>query len=180
MPNPWTLDAAAIATLCKTIELNRPNLVLELGSGLSTIVIASILRKNGGMLISIDHDPIYAEKTKEYLIANGLLDFVDLRLSRISACNNKSGVWYDESVFEDINDINVLIIDGPPATISGDIRMHALRVLSARMALGGYIIFDDVDRAEERRLVEAWKSAVPGSNALFLGSPKVHALLELP
>lgn len=180
LPNPWTLDAAAIATLCKTLERKRPKVVLELGSGLSTIIIASFLRKNGGMLISVDHDKVYAEKTKEYLIINDLLDFVDLRIAPISKCDNNGSVWYDESIFKEINDVEALIIDGPPVTISADIRMHALRVLAERMAPGGFVIFDDVDRMEERNLVDSWRCYVPGSNVIFLGSPKVHALLELP
>lgn len=61
----WTIDGDLLKIIIDEIySINKNNItVLELGSGLSTIVLSNILKKlNKGKLYSIEHDKLFYEK----------------------------------------------------------------------------------------------------------------------
>ncbi|MCS3708348.1 hypothetical protein GGP62_003370 [Salinibacter ruber] len=53
----WAMDAHLAETIVRLIQQERPQLVVECGSGQSTLLVASCLRKLGGerRIVSLDH-----------------------------------------------------------------------------------------------------------------------------
>src|SRR5262245_39338462 len=63
-PGGWAVSADLLAELSRRIIAERPRLVVELGSGLSTIVTGLMLRPfQDARLVSIEHDTEYAQRT---------------------------------------------------------------------------------------------------------------------
>ena len=58
----WALTPDAAVVLAREIALNRPRTIVELGSGVSTVLIGRMLKQAGeGQLFSLDHDASWAE-----------------------------------------------------------------------------------------------------------------------
>lgn len=85
MPRPggWAVSTDVLYELARMVHVDQPKLVVELGSGLSTVVLAAALAKHGGRLISIDHDPHYARRTLDELCQRGLQNYAEIRVSPI-------------------------------------------------------------------------------------------------
>src|SRR5918996_5115138 len=62
----WAMRPSAIALLVEEMERGRGS-VVELGSGVSTIVLARAARELGAQLVSIDHDPGWANEIRALL-----------------------------------------------------------------------------------------------------------------
>ena len=143
--------------LIDLLEQHRPRFVLELGSGWSTVVIASTLQRlgDGGRVLSIDHGAQYAEVSQRRLSDFGLSNAE----VRIAPLRNVKGPglpedtrWYDLAAFDDVVDIDLLFVDGPPRRSSPAGRSPALTYLADRIARNGVVALDDADRTIERRL----------------------------
>lgn len=155
-PGLWTLDAAGLGLLQRLIEEGKPSLVVELGSGLSTIVIAARLAQAGhGRVVSVEHDARYADATRSYLRANGLHAVAEVRTAPLSG-QSGGAPWYDMAAFEDLQDINLLLVDGPPMPIAPRVREPALDRLRDRLAPGAVLVLDDAQRPGEREVLAAW------------------------
>lgn len=178
-PGPWTLDGPAIATLCNVLRAERPSHVVELGSGLSTIVIASILKETGGRLTSIDHDEKFAEITGSFLEANDLSSLVDLRTASLTPLEKTANeLWYDTRLLDDLRKIDLLVVDGPPKPVSPTIRRHALPYLHERLSPQAFILLDDAEREGEKSILEEWQRDFPIVSMQIVGYPKAHALMK--
>ncbi|MGC2049358.1 MAG: class I SAM-dependent methyltransferase, partial [Gallionella sp.] len=71
----WALTGDAVALLARVALVRKPEAILELGSGVSTLILGQILKRNGrGRLLSVDHDPMWANQTREYVEFLGLQD----------------------------------------------------------------------------------------------------------
>jgi predicted O-methyltransferase YrrM len=77
----WMLAAPALSVVDRLARMEQPELVLELGSGRSTIVLADAVASYGGRLVSLEHDPRYYRRTQEWL---GSRANVELRLAPIT------------------------------------------------------------------------------------------------
>jgi len=80
----WALSPDAASAMTTLALSQQPKRILELGSGASTILLASLLRMFGtGHLISIEHDPVFTERTKERLAEAGLSHFAEVRYASL-------------------------------------------------------------------------------------------------
>jgi predicted O-methyltransferase YrrM len=142
-------------------ELSRdPVGVLELGSGASTVLMAAVRRRRGGPpVISIDHDPAYAQRTWATLARAGLQDEVELHVAplRPSVVCGRQLVWYDRDVLERAApaQIDLLVIDGPPST-TRLARWPAVELLNARLGDGSVVLLDDGRRRDETATARRW------------------------
>lgn len=172
-PGPWSLRGDALRIIMKIIEERRPKLVVELGSGLSTIVVANRLRDIGGRLVSIDHDSNFGDQTRGFIKLNQLDDVIELRLAYLTNSDLKSAPpWYDETVLCDLVDVDLLIVDGPPAPIHDRIRQHALDFFFSRLSRNGLMFFDDADRVGERKFLDEWLQNQPAASAEYIALQK--------
>lgn len=164
-PGGWAASSDFLIELVKLIETTKPKLVVELGSGLSTLVTAYALRKaGGGKVVSFDHEESYALKTQAQIIAHGLGDIADVRTAPLSKQEGISGElpWYELSAISDIRNVDFLIVDGPPKSFGGTVRGPAVEIFRECFSKGATIILDDANRPGEKEIVRQWRGLLPG------------------
>lgn len=156
--------------LLKVLEIifkKKPNVIVELGSGLSTIIIGSALKKlNNGRLISFDHDEVFLNKTRENVSFNDIEEFVSLNITPLIQYDN-GYKWYD---FKDVkidDKIDMLIIDGPPRIIQQNARYPALPLLLDKLSDDCIIILDDANRTDEKIIIDMWSNFLNNSNIVY-------------
>ncbi len=155
----WAGSPDFLAQLIKIIIDSKPDQVLELGSGTSTVVIGSALIKNDhGKVISLDHEIKYANLTRENLKFNGIDS-----LSSVFHCplreyqiNGEKWLWYDISQIRLNHKINLLIIDGPPGSLQKMSRYPAIPLLFEHFAVRTTVVLDDSKREDETLVVKKW------------------------
>jgi predicted O-methyltransferase YrrM len=160
----YALNPTDLLELLFLVRSRRPKLVLELGSGTSTIWLAYVLEQVGGRLISLDHEPAYANRTREALAAHGLTGVAEVRDAPLVPVElaDRTYPWYDPAALEDLDGIDFLLVDGPPAAVGPDSRYPALPVAGPRLADHATIVFDDANRRDEQAAIERWLAAVDG------------------
>jgi predicted O-methyltransferase YrrM len=146
------------------IARRQPRVVLELGSGTSSVWIAYALEKDGGRLISVEHDTEFAERTKSLLHLHEVSHLAEVRLAELRQLNinGEEFEWYDVDAFQDLNDIDLLLVDGPPGSLGETARYPALHVLESRLAPNAVVILDDADRPGEQGIARRWITDVAG------------------
>lgn len=171
----------ALAELVRLVDEVTPGQVVELGSGVSTIVLARRLQQVGrGRLTALEHLPEHAERTRAELARQGLRDvaevvdapLVDIRLGEAS------WRWYATDGLPDT--IDLLFVDGPPSGTGPLARYPALPLLRERLTPGAAVLVDDGDRPDERQAVERWQAELPGLQVTHLALTKGAWLLGLP
>lgn len=178
----WAASADLLRELVAVILARRPRVVVETGSGTSTVIIAACLQRlGGGHVWSLEHLPRFAAETRALLETRGLsawatvvdAPLVDVRLG------DGTWSWYDLAGFPAGEPIDVLFVDGPPGDTGPLARYPALPMLLDRLAPGAAIIVDDGARPDERAMVARWVAEVPGLGARPLPIDKGGSLLTL-
>ncbi len=160
----FALNPTDLLDLLHLIRTRRPRLVLELGSGTSSIWIAYALEQTGGKLVSLDHDPGYADRTRAALAAHGLSGVAEVRDAplRPVVLDGRSFPWYDVDALADLRGVDMLLIDGPPEKTGPDARYPAMRVLEDRLADAATVVFDDAHRHDEQLALQRWVDTIEG------------------
>jgi cephalosporin hydroxylase len=152
-PNP-----ADLLALLHVVETRRPAVIVELGSGPSTVWLAYAAQRYGGRVVSLEHDIRYAERARAQVHAHGLDAVAEVRdapLNQIDIGGTEYD-WYDPDALEDIECIGLLLVDGPPPSLGPYARYPALTALKAKLAPGATIVVDDVSHDDERETVRRW------------------------
>jgi hypothetical protein len=136
-------------------------LVLELGSGLSTVWMALAAHREGRgiRIVSIDHDEWWGAETAGALDRLGLRDVAEVRISPLAPLPGAAEgdvPWYGLGELDGLDDIHLLVVDGPPASTGRDARYPAVPCLADRLAAEARILLDDTDRPAERAIGERW------------------------
>jgi len=154
----WKADTGLLTLLVDHIEKHQPKLIVEFGTGASTLILSRALqRAGGGTLISFEQHADFVEATRKWLGEHGLeadVRAVPLRPSP----DGWPGLWYDHGPLPD--NIDMMVIDGPPWTIHPFTR-GAAATLFDKIAPGGTIFLDDAARPGERIVARRWKKAHP-------------------
>jgi predicted O-methyltransferase YrrM len=167
-----SLSWEAAALLVSELRQRAPGLVVELGAGVSTVLVAEALRRNGnGRLVTLEHDAYWAGYARGELARRGLEAWAEVRHApleplRLEASGEQP--WYALGAVQDLAGIDLLIVDGPPRRVAPLARYPALPVLRDKLAPGALVFVDDADRESEVRTVELW------------GSLGIRALERLP
>ncbi|MGP8291671.1 class I SAM-dependent methyltransferase [Vreelandella zhanjiangensis] len=161
----WPAGPDFLLRLHTWVCKKKPKLVVETGSGVTTLVIADALRQNGnGKLISFEHLQEYADKTYETLREEELLCWVDLRVGALEewhgehlnpADAKKKSRWYPLNL-EGISNAELLVVDGPPGNTCLYSRYPALPAFFGCLAPTAEVWMDDANRKEEKDISEAW------------------------
>lgn len=169
MGGGWALTGDSAALLAREVLTRKPETILELGSGASTLLLGQILKRNGrGRLLSVDHDPEWANQTRRFVEFLGLSDIVsvvDAPLKRI-APGDQAAKWYDipQSSLADLGAIDLLVVDGPPQAKDnpGEARYPAFPMLRKYLSPHALIFVDDAKRPTESKMVERWQAEDSG------------------
>ena len=156
----WAADPILVHNAVRLIVEARPRLVLECGSGSSTIAIARCLKAlGGGRIISLDHDPVYAGRTNHLIRLYSLEREAEVVTATLlpRSIGSESGLWYSpayEALLE--QKIDLLLVDGPPGATGPRARYPAVPLLKHHLADECWILMDDGDRPDERAIAQAW------------------------
>ncbi|MBR9989489.1 MAG: class I SAM-dependent methyltransferase [Gemmatimonadetes bacterium] len=184
MPVPfggWAMEPRLGALIVETMQRRRPRLMVECGSGSSTILTAEVLRRFGsGRLISLEHEPVFAEETRERLRERGLDAWAEVITAPLvdRDVDGTTHVWYDVDINEHFDEIDLLVVDGPPRRASPLARYPAVPILRTHFADGCIILLDDGNRPDERRTARIWTKLL-GARARHYTSGKGAWILEL-
>ncbi|MDR3346487.1 MAG: class I SAM-dependent methyltransferase [Campylobacteraceae bacterium] len=161
----WPMSPDVLLKLHEYIVSAKPKVVLEFGSGISTIVICDALRQNGcGLLYSVDHLEQFANQTLQNIKKESLDSFVDLRISTLEPWSGEhlggnrenAPLWYQQKVLEDIKEIDLLIVDGPPGSTCPYARYPALLAVYENLSKSAQIWADDAGRKDEKDMCNNW------------------------
>ena len=179
LPNlgSWKADTWFLWRIVETIERLRPREVVELGCGASSLVIARALERNGGgRLTSFDQHEGFVASTGEWLGGYGLTP--TMRHAPLAEDKSSwSTIWYDLSAVP--QEIDLLVIDGPPWTLNPFVRGRA-ETLFDRIVPGGVVLLDDAARPGERVVAARWRrnwpdfrfTLMPGAKGTLVGERK--------
>ncbi len=166
----WAADPILAYNAVRLIVETRPRLVVECGSGVSTIVMARCLRLLGGRIISLEHDPAYARRSRELVKLCGLEDVATVVTAPIASIevSGRATSWYGLA-YEPLlsQPIDALLVDGPPGALGPQARYPAVPILKPRLAPACWILMDDGDRPAERAIARAWSEEL-GAELTYL------------
>ena len=161
--------------LLKLIELvvsKSPKYVVELGSGVSSIVLGAAMKKFAqGKVDSFDHEEVFSNNTNRFLEVNGLKNIVNVNYSRLIPYfyNDHNWAWYDKQQIDKIeSEIDLLVVDGPPRFIQERSRFLALPILFDRLSKKSTIVLDDANRVDEKKVIEDWIDFLKTKNVEYL------------
>ena len=154
----WAASAEFLAVLLKTIRQEKPQLIHEMGSGISTLVAAHGLEKNGfGKVIAYEHLPEYADQTQALIDAHGLGHRAKVVLTPLVETDVKGETynWYEARPQSGVA-VDLLVVDGPPASTGPKARYPALPVFQTHLSPSALVFLDDVSRNDELEILNAW------------------------
>jgi predicted O-methyltransferase YrrM len=142
-----------------TIQERKPRVIVEAGSGVSTIIAAYVLQTLGqGRIVSLEHEEYYAEQTRQNISAHHLEAWVDIRYAPITpvTIQQEEAVWYDPAQIQDLDRIDVVVVDGPPRHLHRLARFPALPLLIDKLSDDAVILLDDANSASVQETVDLW------------------------
>ena len=145
---PWAMQPAALAELDAWLWRESPRVIVECGSGLSTVIMGNYARHSGARVVSLDHDHRFAGQTSGLLSQHNLSEFVDLRTVDLAG----SPPMYQTDLPDGIE---FALIDGPPESTGG--RKATLDALMPHMAPRWSAWLDDGARKIERQALKGWR-----------------------
>ncbi|WP_281288001.1 glycosyltransferase family 2 protein [Humibacillus xanthopallidus] len=149
----WAISRLGAIELDARLSRRPPAHVLDVGSGLSTVVAAVAAARRGGRVVSLEHDPVYAARTRAMLAAAGVADMVDLVVAPLVERHFAGGVgpWYDG---QPAGTFDFFVVDGPPLGCGG--RIAVLPAIAAHRRKDWELWLFDADRADEQACLAAW------------------------
>ena len=169
----WAASPDLLLTITEIVRKYRPGLVVELGSGVSTLVVA---KAGARKVVSIDNSDEFGGKTIS-LLKDHKVRGVDVRIAPLQPYAN-GFTWYDTSMIKDLKKIDLLIVDGPPGSKNPEARYPALAEFKDKLSAKAVIVIDDVHREGERKLAEDFAKAMPNHQLVILDHEKGTAVIS--
>lgn len=113
----WAASPDFLTILYDHAARERPEFILECGSGVSTLVLARCLQQIGhGHILSLDHDAAFGERTREHIERLGLSEYAEVCIAPLvpQEIGTQELVWYDLSKVDLPDRIDLVVVDGPP------------------------------------------------------------------
>jgi predicted O-methyltransferase YrrM len=160
---------AAVALVANEIVVSSRRNVVECGAGVSTLVMAQLLKDRGGHLWSVEDDPEWAALVRRWLSERGLETVVTLTVAEL-----EDG-WYRREVLDaeaPLESVDLLVVDGPQAwnPRKREARYPAAPYFRDRLADDWSIVLDDISRLGEFSVAERWEAE--------LGVPVAKRVIE--
>jgi len=155
----WSVSPDHMNIIISTIMNQKPKIILECGSGVSTLLMSYCVENlKQGYIWALDHDKKYANISKENLTSHQLENVATIIHAPLKEIHihGKSWLWYDTKQLQNIEPIDLLVIDGPPGKTQRMARYPALPQLINSLNDNAIIILDDGAREDEKNIVKAW------------------------
>jgi predicted O-methyltransferase YrrM len=163
---PWSegaMSPAGLATVATEISFAERLVIVELGSGVSTIVLARLARQLGGRIWAVEHHPGWAGWVRRAIERDGLGEVATVVNAPLEPhpLARDGAPWYAATALDELPaaGIELLLVDGPPGYGEGMAasRYPALPVLGERLADGALVVLDDAAREAESEILDAWE-----------------------
>jgi hypothetical protein len=148
--NPSSADPSFLRAIEESMQTMQGD-VLELGSGLTSIVISKLAEENGVRAVCLEESEFWAEKTNRRL--KRLKMTSHLRHSPLKNFGNFD--WYDYEQSQD--KFSLVICDGPASQSATGGRVGLLPRLRNQIA-GSQVLLDDCDRPGELGILRVWET----------------------
>jgi hypothetical protein len=167
----WSISPVGICHILNYITINQPRVIVEFGSGVSTIYISKLLKQNNLDIkfISVDHDENWIRIVKRWTESENILDRVQFLHSPLSEELTYKGSrikWYNQDVLNknlQKDSVEFLVIDAPPGDYPYS-RAGAFLYFQDQISKASVNYFlDDAYRKEETEIVKSL-----GQQNLFL------------
>jgi predicted O-methyltransferase YrrM len=178
----WAASPDLLVVLVDLVLTERPSLVVECGSGASTLWLALAMRRFGirGRIVALDHDPVYGAKTRDLLARHDVRDLAEVRDAPLESfsLDGETYPWYARRAWEDLTGIDLLFVDGPPATTGHQARYPALPLLSGSLSPAATVVLDDLVVPDMQKVLRLWLDAYPDFGSEILPLEKQAAVLR--
>lgn len=168
--NGGALRPICIAYILNEIIINQRKKILEFGAGLSTILMARLIKRNNldVKIVTVEHNKEWVSIIEGYLKNEDLLPHVSIIQADLKEMETPLGKvnWYDyETVLKGVENkkFDLITIDGPPANgrkirysrFPAFINMHVF------FEEDFCLILDDANRKGERKIIKSVKKIRP-------------------
>ena len=178
----WAASPDLLMVLVDLVITERPSLVVECGSGASTLWLALAMRRFeiDGRIIALDHDPVFGGKTRDLLARHDVRDLAEVRDAPLESfsLDGETYSWYARRAWEDLTGIDLLFVDGPPATTGHQARYPALPLLSRSLSPVVTVVLDDLVVPDMQKVLRLWLDAYPDFGSEILPLEKQAAVLR--
>ena len=178
----WAASPDLLAVLVDLVITERPSLVVECGSGASTLWLALAMRRFEikGRIIALDHDPVFGGKTRCLLARHDVGDLAEVRDAPLESFSlgGETYSWYARRAWEDLTGIDLLFVDGPPAATGDRARYPALPLLSGSLSPAATVVLDDLVVPDMQEVLRLWHDAYPEFGSEVLPLEKQAAVLR--
>ena len=178
----WAASPDLLMVLVDLVITERPALVVECGSGASTLWLALAMRRFeiDGRIVALDHDPVFGAKTRDLLARHNVSDIAEVRDAPLESfdLDGETYSWYARRAWEDLKGIDLLFVDGPPATTGHQARYPALPLLSGLLSPVAIAVLDDLVVPDMQKVLQLWLDAYPDFGSEILPLEKQAAVLR--
>jgi predicted O-methyltransferase YrrM len=178
----WAASPDLLVVLVDLVITERPSLVVECGSGVSTLWLALAMRRFGidGRIIALDHEPAFGGKTRDFLARHGVGDLAEVRDAPLESfsLDGQTYSWYARRAWEDLKGIDLLFVDGPPATTGHQARYPALPLLGESLSPIATVVLDDLVVPDMQKVMRLWLDGYPEFGSEVLQLEKQAAILR--
>ena len=163
----WTIDSSSLWWLCRQVRERKPTAILELGSGISTIAFASVMRELYGMgtprVYSVEQDAEQTATTQSRLAAAGLAGMAKVLHAPLveQTIEQQDVLCYElgsAALAGFLGDIrpDFTFVDGPAAPGHPDVRFGTLPLVKEHVVAGSPFWLHDGFRPEETEVANRW------------------------
>jgi len=178
----WAASPDLLMVLVDLVITERPSLVVECGSGASTLWLALAMQRFeiDGRIIALEHDPVFGGKTREFLARHDVRDLAEIRDAPLESfsLDGQTYSWYARRAWENLTGIDLLFVDGPPATTGERARYPALPLLSGSLSPVATAVLDDLVVPDMQEVLRLWLDAYPDFRSEILPLEKQAAVLR--
>lgn len=167
---PYTssaLSADCISYLLNEIVINKRKCILEIGTGISTIMMSRLLEQNElpCIIMSVDNDKEWQDYIFSQCSRRENLGMVHAGLDEEFYADGKKYFWYDMAkIKERIRNFkfDLVFVDGPAAYLPGThfCRQSAFPFLCKYLADDFCIMLDDCGRGAENKILAEWSELI--------------------
>lgn len=178
----WPISPDIALFMAQKIEENDYDLIVEFGSGTSTMLFASmaknIKKKNGKKIkvVTFEHNEKYYIQTKQQLKQQALHKFASVKYAPLTkyTYQDMEFMYYDcENELQKLKNKNryqkiLVLVDGPPGATGPLARFPALpHLLDYLTPQNMDLILDDSHRTEEKAVIDKWEKLLEERNITF-------------
>lgn len=156
----WAVNPVPADRMTRLLFERRPRLVVECGSGWSTVLMALCLRElSEGRVVALEHLERFADRTRTLLRRYGVADRAEVIHAPIEdvRVDGETWPWYGVDPQEAVDGpVEVLLVDGPPGNLAPRSRYPAVPLFADQLAESWAVVLDDGHREDESWIAERW------------------------